>query len=149
MSNNGSQSGALKKFSEKHTAHVQGWVYFGAAILVIIVGLRGLGTTAGSVMPTFLLHFDPDLEGYVVSPSWVMFGLVMEFIMLCLLALVTYHSGDKAATKDTAEVPSAEVLNQIKDAYYTMINHEIKRVETINKQTGELMKELQKNFEKR
>ena len=76
------------KFAIDFDQQVQAMVYFGAAFLVIIVGLRGLGDLSHvSFIPGFLL----DSEGKIES-NIVMLGLLIEFLMLCLLAAVSYFS---------------------------------------------------------
>jgi len=48
------------KFIPKYANKVMGFVYLGAAVLIIIVGLRGLGSLAGTVgiIPSFLIGPD-------------------------------------------------------------------------------------------
>lgn len=77
--------------------NVQGLVYYGASILVIIVGLRGLGTVAGkiAIVPKFLLAYDPDLDGFSVSPTWVMFALFLEFFLLLLMATTIFFTPEE------------------------------------------------------
>ena len=74
----------------KYANNIQGFVYMGAAILIIIVGLRGLGELAGtlSAVPKFLL----DHEGMKIDPNWVMIALFLEFFLLMILAIVTFLS---------------------------------------------------------
>ncbi|MCH7774641.1 MAG: hypothetical protein IH784_09590, partial [Bacteroidetes bacterium] len=70
------------KFATEYDQNIQALVYFGAAFLVIIVGLRGLGDLSDvSFIPRFLL----DSNGKI-DVNLVMFGLTVEFLMLCLLA---------------------------------------------------------------
>lgn len=76
------------KFATDFDQYIQAMVYFGAAFLVIIVGLRGLGDLSGATaIPEFFL----DADGKIDS-RWVMTGLVVEFLMLCLLAAVSFFS---------------------------------------------------------
>jgi hypothetical protein len=75
-------------FAERHEKSIQALVYVGAALLVIIVGLRGLGDISGiSYIPKFLLNQDGKIDSSVV-----MIGLLVEFTMLCLLAAVSFFS---------------------------------------------------------
>lgn len=62
--------------------NIQGLVYAGAALLVMIVGLRGLGNLqkAGVPVPDFLLT-----DGRL-SAGWIMIGLTIECIMLVIMA---------------------------------------------------------------
>ncbi|VAX23573.1 hypothetical protein MNBD_IGNAVI01-1264 [hydrothermal vent metagenome] len=77
------------KFIPRYANKVMGLVYLGAAILIIIVGLRGLGSLAGTVgiIPSFLIG--PDNK---IDPYWVMFALLLEFGMLLILGIVTFYT---------------------------------------------------------
>ncbi|MCH6574962.1 MAG: hypothetical protein IH795_07130 [Bacteroidetes bacterium] len=76
------------KFATEFDQNIQAMVYFGAAFLVIIVGLRGLGDLSGvSFMPRFLLDSNGKIDANIV-----MVGLAVEFLMLCLLAAVSFFS---------------------------------------------------------
>ncbi len=76
------------RFAIDYEQHIQALVYVGAAFLVIIVGLRGLGDISDiSFVPRFLLND----EGKVHS-NIVMVGLFIEFTMLLLLAAVSYFA---------------------------------------------------------
>ena len=76
------------KFATEYDQNIQALVYFGAAFLIIIVGLRGLGDLSDvSFIPRFLL----DSNGKI-DVNLVMFGLTVEFLMLCLLAAVSYFA---------------------------------------------------------
>lgn len=77
--------------------NVQGLVYFGAAFLVIIIGLRGLGTVAGkiAIVPKFLLAYDAELEGMAISPNWVMVALFLEFFLLLLMAITVFFTPEE------------------------------------------------------
>ncbi len=82
------------KFIPQYANNVQGLVYMGAAILIIIIGLRGLGTAAYGIpiVPKFL--FD---EAHKVSVNWVMVALFLEFGLLLTLALVTFFTPEEDA----------------------------------------------------
>jgi hypothetical protein len=76
------------KFATDFDQYIQAMVYFGAAFLVIIVGLRGLGDLSHTfAIPKFLLDNDGKIDS-----NWVMTGLIIEFLMLCLLAAVSFFS---------------------------------------------------------
>lgn len=77
------------KFVPKYANNVMGLVYLGAALLIIIVGLRGLGSLAGTVglIPEFLIG--PDNK---IDPYWVMFALLVEFALLFMLGIVTFYT---------------------------------------------------------
>jgi hypothetical protein len=76
------------KFATEFDQNIQAMVYFGAAFLVIIVGLRGLGNLSDvSFIPHFLLDSNGKIDAHIV-----MFALIVEFLMLCLLAAVSFFS---------------------------------------------------------
>ncbi|MCG6915853.1 hypothetical protein LJE86_18265 [bacterium BMS3Abin03] len=77
-------------FAVRHERLIQSLVYVGAAFLVIIVGLRGLGNLSNT---TFIPNFILDNEGKIES-NIIMIGLLIEFTMLCLLAAVTYFTNE-------------------------------------------------------
>jgi hypothetical protein len=78
-------------FAIRHERLIQSLVYVGAAFLVIIVGLRGLGDLSRT---TFIPNFILDADGKIES-NIIMIGLLIEFTMLCLLAAVTYFTTDE------------------------------------------------------
>lgn len=99
-----------------------GLVYLGAALLIIIVGLRGLGTLAGTVglIPEFLIG--PDNK---IDPYWVMFALLVEFALLFMLGIVTFYTpseyvdilhteGEGSDVKGSAKELKSE-LRELKD----------------------------------
>jgi len=76
------------RFATEFDQNIQALVYFGAAFLVIIVGLRGLGDLGDvSFIPKFLLDSNGKIDAHIV-----MIGLVIEFLMLCLLAAVSFFA---------------------------------------------------------
>ena len=109
-------------FVPKYSNNVMGLVYLGAAILIIIVGLRGLGSIAGTVglIPSFLIGADNKID-----PYWVMLALLLEFGMLLLLGLVTFftpseyidiiHSDDKKAEFKSSAKDLKNELRDLKD----------------------------------
>ena len=107
------------KFIPKYANNVMGLVYLGAALLIIIVGLRGLGSLAGTVglIPDFLIG--PDNK---IDPYWVMFALLVEFAMLFLLGIVTFYTPSEyvdilhTEEKDTDIKGSAkELRNELRE----------------------------------
>ncbi|GAB4297808.1 MAG: hypothetical protein Kow0098_22480 [Ignavibacteriaceae bacterium] len=75
-------------FTVKYERQIQALVYFGAAFLVIIVGLRGLGDLSTvSFIPSFVLNSEGKIDSNIV-----MLGLLVEFTMLCLLAASIYFN---------------------------------------------------------
>lgn len=106
----------------KYANNIQGIVYLGAAILIIIVGLRGLGDLAGSIslVPGFLLGAAPDPAEPLkrsIDPNWVMGALFLEFFLLMILALVTFFTpeeyGHIATEKPEEEKPAASPFNSM------------------------------------
>ncbi|GBD88049.1 hypothetical protein BMS3Abin03_01983 [bacterium BMS3Abin03] len=76
------------RFAIHYERHIQALVYVGAAFLVIVVGLRGLGNLSDvSFIPAFILNDDGKIESNII-----MIALVIEFSMLCLLAAVSYFA---------------------------------------------------------
>ena len=75
-------------FAAEYEKSIQAMVYAGAALLVIIVGLRGLGNISDvPFIPDFLLNHEGKIDS-----NFVMIGLLVEFTMLCLLAAVSFFS---------------------------------------------------------
>lgn len=64
-------------FTQRYSSTVLGFVYIGAAVLIIIVGLRGL-------------KFIPPTQ-----PSFVLFALGLEFVLLLIYALTLMFSRDE------------------------------------------------------
>lgn len=77
-----------------YSNNVQGVVYVGAAILIIIVGLRGLGSVAGSIpiVPGFLIN-EADNK---VDVNFVMMALFLEFFLLLILSIVTFFTPEES-----------------------------------------------------
>ncbi len=77
-----------------YTNNVMALVYVGAAILIIVVGLRGLGDAVGNIsfIPNFLL----DQNGHKISLNVVVFALFLEFTMILLLAFITFLTPHEA-----------------------------------------------------
>lgn len=73
-------------FTVKYSNHVLGFVYIGAAVLIIIIGLRGL-------------KFIPPTQ-----PSLVLFALGLEFSFLVIYALTTMYT--KEEDDGTSEIKS-------------------------------------------
>ncbi|NUN07642.1 MAG: hypothetical protein HUU54_00525 [Ignavibacteriaceae bacterium] len=92
-------------FIPNYANNVQGLVYMGAALLIIIVGLRGLGTVAYDIpiVPRFLF----DEATHKVSPMWVMTSLFLEFALLMVLAIVTFFTPEEAGGHEPAPAAAA------------------------------------------
>ena len=99
-------------FIPKYANKVMGLVYLGAAILIIIVGLRGLGSIAGTVglIPSFLIGADNKID-----PYWVMLALLLEFGMLLLLGLVTFYTPSEYVDIIHTDEKGAEFKSSAKD----------------------------------
>ncbi len=123
-------------FVQKHQNKVMGLVYFGASFLIIIVGLRGLGTLAGemSVIPKFLV----DSSGKI-DPNWIILALLIEFIMLTLLALFTFFSKDGENGKAAI---ASNTVSQLQD-----LRNEISKLKDISREELDVIKLYLKEFE--
>jgi len=82
------------KFIPQYSNNVMGLVYVGAAILIIIVGMRGLGELVGQLgfFPKFMLNE----AGTKISPQVVVLSLFLEFFLLLILAVVTFFTPEEA-----------------------------------------------------
>jgi hypothetical protein len=67
----------VRHFSEKYSNNVQGFAYGGAAILIVVIGIRGL-------------KFIPATE-----PSVLLFAISLEFTMLLLLAVTLFYTEEE------------------------------------------------------
>ncbi len=139
-------------FVPKYTNNIMGLVYVGAAVLIIIVGLRGLGTLAGkvSLIPKFLVGVDGKID-----PYWVMFALFLEFSMLLLLALVTFFTPSEyidvysktGVKKDSLSGNLREELEGLKnvaDEEIRMVESYLEKFESLSKKVSRIQKS---NFE--
>lgn len=145
-------------FAAKYEESIQAMVYAGAALLVIIVGLRGLGNISDvPYIPDFLLNHEGKIDS-----NFVMIGLLVEFTMLCLLAAVSFFSprdknqdlqmsiNNLTETIDTLSesVPSEVGQNlmksaqQTKNAVESFLSKEMEIIEKIKTQTEERLLQL-------
>ena len=137
-------------FIPSYANNVAGFVYFGAAFLIIIVGLRGLGKVAGqlSVIPKFMLTEKGSLD-----PNWVVGAILLEFTLLVLLAVVTFftpedshHSPNKENEEEVTTKPSIDFQKEIRqlkdvtDEEIKMINDYLDKYEALAKRIAELQK---------
>jgi len=150
-------------FIPNYANNIQGLVYMGAALLIIIVGLKGLGTAAYKIpiVPPFLL----DHATQKVSSTWVMIALFLEFTLLMILAVVTFftpedsfgdaHHADDKKPAAAALVPDAEVakakqtisdLRGVVDAEMKVINDQLANLENINKKLTAQKNEFYKSI---
>ncbi|HPN38755.1 MAG TPA: hypothetical protein PL041_10145 [Melioribacteraceae bacterium] len=139
------------EFIPNYSNNVMGIVYMGAAILIIVVGLRGLGKVAGNlaVVPSFLIGSDGKID-----PSYVMGALFLEFFLLVILATVTFftpedshghapeaHHDTKPEAIPVSKVPQfRDEMQQLK----TMADEEIRTIDNYLTKFEELSKKLQK-----
>lgn len=144
-------------FIPNYANNVQGLVYMGAALLIIIVGLRGLGTVAYTIpiVPKFL--FD---ESHKVAPMWVMTSLFLEFALLMILAIVTFFTPEEGGhgpeeVKSSAPLTDAEVakakqtisdLRGVVDAEMKVINDQLANLENVNKKLTTVKTEFYKSI---
>ena len=120
------------KFVPQYANNVQGLVYMGAACLIIIVGLRGIGKVAASIaiVPKFLLGLDGK-----VAPMWVMAALFLEFSLLMVLAIVTFFTPeDQGGFGEPAKssTPLAEEIERIKSEMAALKSIAKEDIDTFN-----------------
>ncbi len=146
------------KFAAEYEKSIQALVYAGAALLVIIVGLRGLGDISDvPIIPGFLLNHEGKIDS-----NFVMIGLLVEFTMLCLLAAVSFFAprdrdqdlqssiNNLAETVDTlTEAVPSEVgqtlmksAQETKNAIESFLNKEMEILDKIKTQTEERLLQL-------
>lgn len=127
---------AVEHFVQKHQNKVMGLVYFGASFLIIIVGLRGLGTLAGqlSVIPAFLV----DSTGKI-DPNWVILALLVEFVMLTLLAIFTFLAKDNDNGKISASTSAAVQVHDLRN--------ELSKLKDVSREELDVIKTYLKEFE--
>lgn len=118
------------KFIPQYSNNVQGLVYMGAAFLIIIVGLRGLGEVAGNlkIVPAIML------EGKKLSPNWVMGALLLEFSLLMIMAVVTMFTPEDSLFEEPVhkgDLPSDEI-QRIKNAMIEIKSLAKEDIETFN-----------------
>jgi len=135
-------------FVPRYANNIMGLVYVGAAVLIIIVGLRGLGTLAGkvSLIPKFLVAADGKID-----PYWVMFALFLEFSMLMLLALVTFFTPSEYIDYYSTSEPQKESLSgnlreeleglkNVADEEIRMVENYLEKFDTLSKKVSRIQK---------
>lgn len=131
------------KFIPQYSNNVQGAVYIGAAILIIIVGLRGLGKVAGTIaiVPKFLIHDNS------IDPLYVIGALFLEFFMLLLLAVVTFFTPEDmhGPSHGTAQSsgPSAAFKQELEQLKH-LTDEEIKMIDSYVEKFGIITKKINK-----
>lgn len=126
------------KFIPQYANNVYGLVYLGAAILIIIVGLRGLGAQAGkiAIVPGFLIG--PDNK---IIVDFVMGALFLEFFLLLVMAVTTFFTPEEDMgaggheVEDTGKKPTAKITLDVAtfqaelEHLQNMTNEELKVIE--------------------
>ena len=136
------------EFIPKYANKVMGFVYLGAAILIIIVGLRGLGSLAGTVglVPPFLIG--PDNK---IDPYWVMLALLLEFCMLLILGIVTFYTPSEyvdiiQTDEETSDVKGSarELKNELRelkdfaDEELRIVENYVEKFDSLSKKVREI-----------
>lgn len=132
-----------------YSNNVQGVVYVGAAILIIIVGLRGLGSVAGDIpiVPGFLIN-EHDNK---VDVNYVMFALFLEFFLLLILSTVTFFTPEDShghAPAAQSPVSSAggkldlSTLKQELSQFRNVAEEEIRAVDAYVDRMGKLSQQM-------
>jgi hypothetical protein len=123
-----------QEFGLKHSNKVLGIVYAAAAILILTIGLRALGTSVAysPFVPEFLV--DPSTNR--VATHWIMFALMIQSISLIILSFITYYSSKEASAEVSAEYNELkrsldEMKRQMETKLFLMDNY-IKEFEEIS-----------------
>lgn len=138
-------------FIPQYSNNVMGLVYIGAALLIIIVGLRGLGGGLDqvSLVPNFLLNADGR-----IAIEFVMAALYIEFFMLFILAFVTFftpedeyhatsvkveeHAGPKININAKEVRDSVEIIKDLTDEEMKMIDGYLERFNKISEKINDI-----------
>ncbi|MHC1738632.1 MAG: hypothetical protein AB9882_11545 [Ignavibacteriaceae bacterium] len=102
---------------DRYENNITGFVYFGAGLLVVVVGLRGLGERImelGFPFPSWLVAKDGLKLGVIFVALFIEFGL------LVFLALFTFFKDEEKQESEKPVIninfgPIEGILNQIKD----------------------------------
>ncbi len=128
-------------FIPKHANKVNGLVYLGASLLIIVVGLRGLGSLASSltVIPKFLIGADGKID-----PVWVLTALLVEFTMLFMLGFVTFFTPADSVSQahsENKELDASKLKDNLRDLR-NFADEEIKIVENYLEKFDNLSKKV-------
>lgn len=86
-------------YTQKYGNAILGWVYVGAAVLIIIIGVRGLKFIPAS------------------SPSIILFALALEFVMLIFYAItVIYSKQDDAPDNHAPQMQNSQPVSALGNA---------------------------------
>lgn len=115
-----------RHFSEKYSNNVQGFAYGGAAILIVIIGIRGL-------------KFIPPTQ-----PSILLAAITLEFTMLMLLAVTLFYTEEEQRMdklirdlEESSEGQKFELINLVRTSQQQQRDL-ASMVDYIQRQTGDL-----------
>ena len=115
-----------RHFSEKYSNNVQGFAYGGAAILIVIIGIRGL-------------KFIPPTQ-----PSILLAAITLEFAMLMLLAVTLFYTEEEQRMdrlirdlEESSEGQKFELINLVRTSQQQQRDL-ASMVDYIQRQTGDL-----------
>jgi hypothetical protein len=117
---------------QRYSNAIQALVYAGAAFLVVIVGLRGLGDlSAIESMPKWLL----DESTGRLSVNIVMIGLVAEFAILMAFAALFFKTPAQFTVNDAkafiATTVASDDVSKLVESERAIIESLGKRIETL------------------
>ena len=115
-----------RHFAEKYSNNVQGFAYGGAAILIVIIGIRGL-------------KFIPPTQ-----PSILLAAITLEFTMLTLLAVTLFYTEEEQRMdklirdlEESSEGQKFELINLVRTSQQQQRDL-ASMVDYIQRQTGDL-----------
>ena len=116
----------VRHFSEKYSNNVQGFAYGGAAILIVVIGIRGL-------------KFIPPTQ-----PSILLAAITLEFTMLTLLAVTLFYTEEEQRMdklirdlEESSEGQKFELINLVRTSQQQQRDL-ASMVDYIQRQTGDL-----------
>lgn len=115
-----------RHFAEKYSNNVQGFAYGGAAILIVVIGIRGL-------------KFIPPTQ-----PSILLAAITLEFTMLTLLAVTLFYTEEEQRMdklirdlEESSEGQKFELINLVRTSQQQQRDL-ASMVDYIQRQTGDL-----------
>ncbi len=115
-----------RHFAEKYSNNVQGFAYGGAAILIVVIGIRGL-------------KFIPPTQ-----PSILLAAITLEFTMLMLLAVTLFYTEEEQRMdklirdlEESSEGQKFELINLVRTSQQQQRDL-ASMVDYIQRQTGDL-----------
>lgn len=106
----------------RYENNVLAFVYWGAAFLVLVVGLRGLGT---GILPSFLI--DPITQR--LDLVYIIIGLIVEFIMITFLGLFMFFKPEEKFNDDFVSYEKSRTYDSrgsllaVRDIIIKELNH--------------------------